>query len=42
MRYTRFHATIDEDSSRVPLTPPATSVAGAPAQAQFAGAQQWF
>ncbi|MFD4401430.1 hypothetical protein ACFWPH_01575 [Nocardia sp. NPDC058499] len=35
-------ATIDEDSSRLTLTPQATPVAGAPAQAQFIGAQQWF
>lgn len=35
-------ATIDEDSRRLTLTPQATPVAGAPAQAQFIGAQQWF
>ncbi|WP_280458258.1 hypothetical protein [Nocardia carnea] len=35
-------ATIEEDSSRLTLTPQATPVAGAPAQAQFIGAQQWF
>ncbi|MEU1523657.1 hypothetical protein ACWDO0_01105 [Nocardia rhamnosiphila] len=35
-------ATIDEDNSRLTLTPRATPVAGAPSQAQFIGAQQWF
>ncbi|NUS94381.1 MAG: hypothetical protein HOQ36_18575 [Nocardia sp.] len=35
-------ATIDEGNSRLTLTPQATPVAGAPAQAQFIGAQQWF
>lgn len=35
-------ATIDEDSSRLTLTPQANPVAGAPAQAQSIGAQQWF
>ncbi|WP_459546845.1 hypothetical protein [Nocardia sp. X0981] len=35
-------ATIDEDSSRLTLTPQATPVAGAPSQAEFIGAQQWF
>lgn len=35
-------ATIDEGNSRLTLTPQATPVAGAPAQAEFIGAQQWF
>lgn len=35
-------AKIDEGNSRLTLTPQATPVAGAPAQAQFIGAQQWF
>lgn len=35
-------ARIDADNSRLTLTPQATPVAGAPAQAEFIGAQQWF
>lgn len=41
-RSVEIAAEIDADNSRLTLTPQATPVAGAPSQAEFIGAQQWF